>query len=90
MFELKTDLENFTAEELKKYIDFVEEKVGTMNNVASIFIKDVDNDEVSISWRTKGTQKFERVARITGYLTGTTDRWNDAKRAELKERVKHG
>lgn len=33
--------------------------------------------------------KFERIRRITGYLVGTTDRWNDAKRAEEKDRVKH-
>ena len=33
--------------------------------------------------------KFERVRRITGYLVGTTDRWNSAKLAELKDRVKH-
>lgn len=32
---------------------------------------------------------FERIRRITGYLVGTTDRWNDAKRAEEKDRVKH-
>ena len=37
-----------------------------------------------------GGPKFERIRRITGYLVGTTDRWNDAKRAEEKERVKHG
>lgn len=33
---------------------------------------------------------FERIRRITGYLVGTVDRWNNAKRAELKDRVKHG
>lgn len=33
---------------------------------------------------------FERIRRITGYLTGTLDTWNDAKRAEESERVKHG
>ena len=33
---------------------------------------------------------FERIRRITGYLVGTVDRWNDAKRAEEKDRVKHG
>lgn len=33
---------------------------------------------------------FERIRRITGYLVGTLDRFNDAKRAEVKERVKHG
>lgn len=34
--------------------------------------------------------KFERIRRITGYLVGTTDRFNDAKRSEEKDRVKHG
>lgn len=33
---------------------------------------------------------FERIRRITGYLVGTMDRWNDAKRAEERDRVKHG
>ena len=34
--------------------------------------------------------KFERIRRITGYLVGTIDRFNDAKAVEVKERVKHG
>jgi len=34
--------------------------------------------------------KFERIRRITGYLVGTTDRFNNAKRAEERDRVKHG
>lgn len=34
--------------------------------------------------------KFERIRRITGYLVGTTERFNNAKRAEEKDRVKHG
>lgn len=33
---------------------------------------------------------FERIRRITGYLVGTIDRWNNAKRAEERDRVKHG
>lgn len=33
--------------------------------------------------------RFERIRRITGYLVGTMDRWNDAKKAECKDRVKH-
>ncbi len=33
--------------------------------------------------------KFERIRRITGYLVGTVDRFNDAKRAEESQRVKH-
>ena len=33
--------------------------------------------------------KFERIRRVTGYLVGTLDRFNDAKRAEVRDRVKH-
>lgn len=33
--------------------------------------------------------KFDRIRRITGYLVGTTDRFNNAKRSEEKDRVKH-
>ena len=32
---------------------------------------------------------FERIRRITGYLVGTVDRFNDAKKAEESQRVKH-
>lgn len=34
--------------------------------------------------------KFERTRRITGYLVGALDRFNNAKRAEERDRVKHG
>ena len=33
---------------------------------------------------------FERIRRITGYLVGTVDRFNNGKKAEEKDRVKHG
>ena len=33
--------------------------------------------------------KFERIRRITGYLVGTLDRFNDEKYAEVHDRVKH-
>ena len=33
---------------------------------------------------------FERIRRITGYLVGTLDRFNNAKRSEEADRVKHG
>lgn len=34
--------------------------------------------------------KFERIRRITGYLVGTLDRFNNGKYAEVQDRVKHG
>lgn len=33
---------------------------------------------------------FERIRRITGYLVGTVDRFNNGKKAEVRDRVKHG
>jgi len=39
--------------------------------------------------RSEGNVKFERIRRITGYLVGTIDRFNNAKRAEERDRVKH-
>lgn len=37
-----------------------------------------------------GSENIDRLQRITGYLVGTTDRWNKAKLAELNDRVVHG
>lgn len=49
---------------------------------------DVDGEEVGISYGIKQVP-FDRIRRITGYLVGTLDRFNDAKRAEESDRVKH-
>lgn len=40
--------------------------------------------------RTEAEHKFNRIRRITGYLVGTLDRFNNGKRAEERDRVKHG
>ena len=57
----------------------------------SIIAMDVtlDGDFVDLKYQFS-TQPFERIRRITGYLVGTLDRFNDAKRAEERDRVKHG
>lgn len=39
--------------------------------------------------REEGDVKFERIRRVTGYLVGTLDRFNDSKKAEERDRVKH-
>lgn len=48
----------------------------------------VDGDYVDIGCEFD-TVPFERIRRITGYLVGTLDRFNDGKRAEVRDRVKH-
>ena len=49
----------------------------------------VDGDFVDIDYHF-ADMPFQRIRRITGYLVGTLDRFNDAKRAEVEDRVKHG
>lgn len=48
----------------------------------------VDGEHVSLRTHLQ-PQRFERIRRITGYLTGDMNRWNNAKRAEEGDRVKH-
>ena len=47
------------------------------------------NDTCQSCGRKEGDVKFERIRRITGYLVGTLDNFNDAKKAEVRDRVKH-
>lgn len=49
---------------------------------------DVDGEDVGIHYGLAPAQ-FDRIRRITGYLVGTLDRFNDGKRAEEHDRVKH-
>ena len=48
------------------------------------------DDECPGCGRAEESGPFDRIRRITGYLVGTLDRFNDAKRAEVRDRVKHG
>ena len=52
-----------------------------------------DGGELAVEYRRRvpvpKQRPFERIRRITGYLVGTVERWNGAKRAELADRVKH-
>ena len=49
----------------------------------------MENNNIGNAERAGKNVKFERIRRITGYLVGTVDRFNNAKRAEVKDRVKH-
>ena len=76
---------DYPPDELAKYVAYVKERVP---NVVSISVQPAEDDFVDISY-TAQFQPFERIRRITGYLAGTIDRWNNAKRAEERDRVKH-
>ena len=73
-------------QEIDAYIARAREKYG--RTPLGIDIK-VDGDYVELDYDF-GSVPFHRIRRITGYLVGTLDRFNNAKRAEEHDRVKHG
>ena len=72
-------------QEIDAYIARAREKYG--RTPLGIDIK-VDGDFVELDYDF-GSVPFHRIRRITGYLVGTLDRFNNAKRAEERDRVKH-
>lgn len=74
-------------EEAKAYILHLQEKLG--NTLQSVHVT-IDGDYADLSYKfQESNEPFERIRRITGYLVGTLDRFNDGKRAEEADRVKH-
>lgn len=71
--------------EIDTYIDRAKEKYGRIPQKIDIR---VDGEYVELNYDF-GVVPFHRIRRITGYLVGTLDRFNDAKRAEEHDRVKH-
>lgn len=80
------NVEDSTRTEAENYVKFIKSKIETP--LESVTVKACDDGKVDVEYVARG-EKFERIRRITGYLVGTTDRWNDAKQAEERERVKH-
>ena len=75
----KAEIDAYLARAKEKYPDKV---------IAAMDIK-MDGEFVDITYHWE-TVPFERIRRITGYLVGTLDRFNNGKRAEVADRVKHG
>lgn len=71
--------------EQQEYVKYLENKFN--KNLDSLEIT-MDGDFVDLQYSFIPV-KFDRIRRITGYLVGTVDRFNDAKRAEERDRVKH-
>jgi hypothetical protein len=78
--------EPIEQKEIDAYIDYGKKKYKD-KNISEITIK-TDGDYVDLQFNFEPSP-FDRIRRITGYLVGTTDRFNNAKRAEERDRVKH-
>lgn len=76
-----------SAKEKSLYVEHIEkENPGCKIDWLKI---QIDGEYVDLRYQLVPV-KFDRIRRITGYLVGSMDRWNDAKRAEERDRVKHG
>lgn len=88
MIEVKILDNDISREEAQKYVEYMKKEHPEIQN--GVLEISTDGDYVNLDLSESGTAKpFERVRRITGYLVGTLDKFNDAKRSEVEERVKH-
>lgn len=76
---------NVDGKETQAYLDYVQEKYGRKVEFLTI---EADGDYADLTYKFEEVP-FERIRRITGYLVGTMDHWNDAKTSEEKDRMKH-
>lgn len=72
--------------EIDTYVEYVKAK-QPQQDLKSLEIH-LDGDFVDLKYEFQ-VRPVERIRRITGYLVGTLDRFNDAKAAEERDRVKH-
>lgn len=85
---VKVNVKNGTLsqEEIDAYVQYaIEANPGKLVTELDI---NLDGDYADLTYHF-GEIPFDRIRRITGYLVGTLDRFNNAKKAEVQDRVKH-
>ncbi|HRU96972.1 anaerobic ribonucleoside-triphosphate reductase [Ruminococcus sp. XPD3002] len=78
--------EKISQQEIDAYIDYGKKKYSD-KDITEMTVK-TDGDYVDLQFKFADIP-FDRIRRITGYLVGTLDRFNNGKRAEEHDRVKH-
>ena len=81
------DISTIPQEEVNEYVKYVKEKYP--DEIIDEIILEFEGEDVKIETH-KHSAPFVRLRRITGYLTNSLERWNNGKRAEERDRVKHG
>ena len=77
---------NMEQKEIDAYVSYLKNEFPN-KELASLTLK-IDGEFVDMRYEFEEIP-FERIRRITGYLVGTLDRFNNAKKAEEHDRVKH-
>ena len=85
------DKEPLTMMEIKEYIKGISQGHPGQTLTWMELKRDPESADsyIGIRYALTGGKPFERIRRITGYLVGTMEMWNDAKKAEEHDRVKH-
>ena len=88
--QVLTDLPDMTRVEAANYVAYVRAnvKLGDDDILDTVYVKASADGFVDVSYSVHGVP-FHRLRRITGYLTSDLRSWNDSKRAEERDRVKH-
>lgn len=87
MVDVKVIGGELSSAEIEAYVRRAREKYTDKDITGIDFSVDGDFVDMTYHWK---TVPFERIRRITGYLVGTLERFNNGKRAEEADRVKHG
>ena len=82
------DITEISEEEKQAYVDYVTKKYP--NEIIDTLIISFDSEGYANLEVHKHSVPFVRIRRVTGYLVSDLSRWNNGKKAELKDRVKHG
>ena len=82
------ELSDHEAAQVEECLKQLSDKYREQDVIVNVTVTE-ENGELHLDWKMIARQKFERIRRITGYLVGTIDRWNNAKRAEEHDRLQH-
>ena len=80
--------DGMTVAEVNAYINYMAKQHPDIKSGRLDIELTEDGEEVELTL-TPDVVRFQRIRRITGYLVGTLDRFNNAKRSEVDDRVKH-
>ena len=81
-------IDNISEQEILAYMNLIHQD-NQRDEIETLEISAESGDNVALDYTLRPPQ-FQRIRRITGYLVGTLERFNNAKRAEEHDRVKHG
>ncbi len=86
MIDIRVTNGTLSQHEIDYYVEQARKKFPDKEITAIDF--EVDGEYVNCAYYFE-TEPFQRIRRITGYLVGTLDRFNNAKRSEEADRIKH-